>query len=173
VTSGAGRTGGDLAAIVPLAALALDALALGAIGSLGMLIGPIVAAVGVGLSAGLAGRSRPTVRRYRLAPVLLALGVLAFAAPPGPAPELLAGAGAVALLAWIAADPERPAGGIGRGALGWGLPGLAVGLAWAGTYLLPPSAAPVGVAGGLVAAAVIALAALIRRPDFAEPSPTL
>jgi hypothetical protein len=167
------RPGPSRESIVPLSVLTLAAVALGAIGSLGFVLGAVVAVGGVAISAALGWDPRWGARRYALLPVLLALGILALTAPPGPAPELLAGAGAVALLAGIAADPDRPPGGLARGAFGWGLPGLAVGLAWAGTYILPPSAAPVGVAGGLVAAAVVGLAVLIRRPDLAEPAPTL
>lgn len=163
-----------LPAGVILGSVAALAVVLGSIGSLGLVLGGVVVGIGgVAISGALGLDPRGRFRAFALLPVLAALGILAFAAPPGPVGELLAGAGGVAVLAWLSADPHRPSRGLQRGALGWALPGLAVGLAWAGSFLLPPSAAPLGVAGGLVAGAVIALAVLFRRPELAESAPTI
>jgi hypothetical protein len=63
-------------------------------------------------------------------------------------------------------DPSRPAGGAVRGAPVWAISALAVGVAWASSFLLPGTAAPLGVAGGLLAASLIALAYLVRRPEL-------
>jgi hypothetical protein len=138
-------------------------------------VGLVVALASVGVAAGLALVADPRLRGVAPVPVLVGLLALAAGLPTGPAPELLAGVGGVVVLGWVAEDPARPAGGLLRGAIGWGLPGLAVGLAWVSSFLLPSSAAPIGVAGGLLAAVVIALAALFHRPEIvtAEPAPTL
>jgi hypothetical protein len=161
--------------VPPLAAAGAVAVVMALIGGWPTAVGLGVALGSVGVAAGF---SLPSVSRIRpLAPLPLLAGFLVLAAglPSDPAPELLAGVGGVVLLAWIAEDPARPAGGALRGAIGWGLPCLAVGLAWISAFLLPPSAAPIGVAGGLLAAVVIALAALFHRPELvtSEPAPTL
>jgi hypothetical protein len=158
-----------------LAVLTAAALSLAAIGGLGWTAGILVALVGVALSATVRLVAGGRMRAVAPVPVLVALGVLTATVPLGPIPEILAGAAGVAFLAWLADDPARPAGGVLRGALGWGLPGLAVGLAWVSSFLLPPTAAPVGVAGALLAATIVALTLLFRRPELASaaPAPTL
>jgi hypothetical protein len=154
-------------ALPTLVAAGLVAVVLGLYGDLPRAVGLAIAlgatAVAAPLELARDGRFAP------FAPVPLLLGFLALVAslPSGPGTDLLAGLGGVTLLAWCAADPARP-GGVARGLLGWGLPGLAVGLAWVSSFLLPPSSASVGVAGGLLAATLIALAALFRRPDLVE-----
>ncbi|MGA9840560.1 MAG: hypothetical protein WBS16_09070, partial [Thermoplasmata archaeon] len=62
-----------------------------------------------------------------------------------------------------------------RGAVVWAVPGLAVGVAWASEFLLPSTSAPLGVAGGLLAASLIALAYLVSRPELfdREAAPTI
>jgi hypothetical protein len=163
---------GGLARAIPVAVvLAAAAIALAAVGRLPLLLGASVAVVAVALSEFLRLSARLRTQDLAPVPVLATLGVLAAAAPIGPVPEVLAGAAGVVVLAWIADDPTRPPRGVLRGAVGWGLPGLAVGLAWASSFLLPGSAAPVGVAGGLLAAAVIALAYLFLRPELADAGP--
>ena len=101
-------------------------------------------------------------------PVLLGLGLAAAETPVVPLAELLVGVAAVAFVAWLADDPDRPPAGVARGALEWSLPMLAVGLAWASSFLLPPTAAPLGVAGGLLAASLIVLVYLVQRPELFE-----
>ena len=159
----------------PLVAAGLVAIVLARVGrwppelGLGVALAAVVLAGGLGLIT--------DDRFRRLAPVPLLAGLLALTAevPTGPGFDLLAGAAGVVVLAWIAEDPARPAGGAVRGAIGWGLPGLAVGLAWVSSFLLPPAAAPIGVAGGLLAAILILLAWLFERPEMvvSEPAPTL
>jgi hypothetical protein len=157
-----------------LAAVGFLALVLALYGRL-----PLAAGVGIALGSTALGAALLFLRSGRAAPfapvpVLLGLLSLAASTPSGPFTDLLSGVAGVSVLAWCAADPGRE-GGAARGILGWGLPALAVGLAWVSSFLLPPSTAPVGVAGGLLAATVIALAALFRRPDLVEsgPAPTI
>jgi hypothetical protein len=158
-----------------LAAAGAVAVALALLGRWPIEIGLGVALASVAIAGGLELAGDGRHRSIAPVPMLAGLLLLAAGLPSGPAPELLAGVGGVVLLAWIAEDPARPAGGALRGAVGWGLPGLAVGLAWVSSFLLPPSSAPIGVAGGLLAAVVIALAALFHRPEIVttEPAPTL
>jgi hypothetical protein len=145
--------------VVALVALALDS-------RLATSAALLVAAVGVAASLGLRANGRPWPAELAPVPVLVALGVLAVETPISPLPELLVGATGVAFVAWLADDPWRPPAGAARGALVWALPGFGVGIAWASTFLLPRSAASLGVAGGLLAAAIIALAYLVSRPDL-------
>jgi hypothetical protein len=148
--------------------LLVAGIALAAVGRLPFVVGAAVALLGVALTEALRWNVRHVASDLAPVPVLAALGILAAAAPFGPVPEVVAGAAGVALLAWIAADPTRPPHGVLRGAVEWGLPALAVGLAWASSFVFPGSAVPVGVAGGLLAAAVIALAFLVLRPELAD-----
>jgi hypothetical protein len=153
--------------LVLTSVLALAAMALAFVSTLPPVLGVAIALVGVALSLGLELRAGEGTRALDPLPAMVALGILAAACPLGSVPELVAGGAGVAVIAWLAEAPDRPPHGAGRGALGWGLPGLAVGVAWIGSLLLPPSAAPIGVAGGLLAAAVLALAYLFRRPELA------
>ena len=98
--------------------------------------------------------------------MILVLGVLAAETPIAPIPELLVGVVGVVFVAWLVDDPSRPPGAIVRGAVEWTIPGAGVGVAWASSFLLPSTAAPVGVAGGLLAAAIVVLAYLVRRPEL-------
>jgi hypothetical protein len=159
----------------PLAAAGAVSVALAWLGRWPTAIGLGVAVGSVAVAAGLEWSADVRARGVAPVPMIAGLLFLGLGLTSGPATELLAGAGGVVLLAWIAEDPARPAGGPVRGVIGWGLPGLAVGLAWVSSFLLPPSAAPIGVAGGLLAAIVIALAALFHRPELvtSEQSPTL
>ena len=120
-----------------------------------------------GVSAGLALRARRASIEHQLAPVpvLAMFGLLAATAPLGPLPEIAAGAAGVSVLLWLADDPARPVGGIGRGAIGWALPGLAVALAWLGAAVLPGGALPLGTAAVLLAGALLAIAYFVRRPE--------
>jgi hypothetical protein len=158
-----------------LAAVGAVAIVMALIGDWPTDLGIGIALVTVGVATALSLLTDPRLRLLAPLPMLAGFLVLAAGLPSYPAPELLAGVGGVVLLAWIAEDAARPSGGLLRGAIGWGLPCLAVGLAWVSAFLLPPSAAPVGVAGGLLAAVVIALAWLFHRPEIvtSEPAPTL
>jgi hypothetical protein len=169
VTRNAPRTGSWVRSLPTLAILAAAAIGFAALSRLPVTVAVAVALAGVVLSEALRSTANGRLRKMAPTPVLVALGAVALAAPLGALPELWAGVAGVAVLVWIADDPARPAFGAVRGAFGWGLPALAVGLAWVSSFLLPPSAVPVGVAGGLLAAAVVALAYLVRRPELADP----
>ena len=133
--------------------------------------GTLPVALGAGLALGLTGaalalraHARARLRAIAPVPALAALIVAALASPLGLLPELLAGMAGLAFLAWLADDPTRPIGGLGRARMTLLLPALALGIAWASALLLPSRAAPIGVAGGLLAGALVALAILIARP---------
>ncbi len=146
---------------------ALLLVASGLFGYFGTLPVPLGAGLALGLTgAALALRAQARARLRAIAPVpaLAALLVAALASPLGLLPELLAGMAGLAFLAWLADDPTRPAGGLGRARMTLLLPALALGIAWASALLLPSRAAPIGVAGGLLAGALVALAILIARP---------
>lgn len=123
-----------------------------------------VAVAGVVIATLCRGGRGPSMREASLVPLVAAAGFLAFEASFGPLPELLAGFAGVTLVLWATDDPARPVGGVHRGVLVWGLPAMGVAVAWTSTFVLPPSAAPLGVAGGLLAAALIAIAVLVRSP---------
>jgi hypothetical protein len=148
----------------PVLVLALLVLAYGS--DLPLL--PALALAILGSAAGLALRASRSSTLYGLAaaPVLLALGILAATTPIAPLPELLAGAAGVVFIAWLTDDPSRPPAGASRGALVWAIPGLGMGVAWASAFLLPSSAASVGVAGGLLAASLLVLAYVVARPEM-------
>jgi hypothetical protein len=162
-------------ALPPLFVVGAVGIGLALLGHWPAVVGMAAALVAVGSAGTL--ELQDNARTRSLAPIPALAGTLFLAAglPAGAGPDLLAGFAGVVLLAWIAEDPARPAGGVVRGAMGWGLPGLAVGLAWVCSFLLPPSSAPIGVAGGLLAAVVIALAVLFHRPEIvtSEPASTL
>jgi hypothetical protein len=150
----------------PLAAAGAVAVGLALLGRWTTELGLGVALASVALAGAIELLGDARYRSVAPVPMIAGFVVLAAGLPLGPGPDLLAAAGGVVLLAWVAEDPARPAGGVLRGAIGWALPGLAVGLAWASSFLLPPSSAPIGIAGGLLAAVVIALAALFHRPEI-------
>jgi hypothetical protein len=155
---------GRFGASVPL--LLVAALALGAVGRLPLVVALPVAAAGVVVGVAMRGSRDLLAREASIVPVLLVLGALALQAPVAPVPGLLAGFAGVAFLVWLTDDPHRPPAGISRGWVEWTLPGVGVALAWSSTLLLPSTAAPVGVAGGLLAASVLALAFLVRQPEL-------
>jgi hypothetical protein len=127
-----------------------------------------VALLGVGAGLGLRAARRPILGDLSPVPVLVVLGILAAETPIAPVAELLVGAVGVVFVAWLADDPSRPPAGVARGAAVWAIPGLGVALAWVSEFLLPSSAAPLGVAGGLLAASLLVLAYLVTRPELFE-----
>jgi hypothetical protein len=149
---------------VPLLAIALLVLAVDS--QLPTVTGLILAAVGLGASVGLRAVPRPAFPEVAPVPALLALAALSVETPIAPLPELLVGAAGVVFVAWLLDDPWRPPAGFWRGALVWAIPAFAVGIAWASTFLLPSSSASIGVAGALLAAALVALAFLVSRPEL-------
>jgi len=148
---------------------------LGLLGGLPVFLGPAVGAVGVGASA--YWRTRPAWRQRSVpfVPAALALAVLSATSPALPSTVLFAGLASLAMLLWIADDPERPAGGGRRAAPVLGPATLGVGLAWAVTLGLAGRGTNVGLAGGLVVVALVLLAFLLagvpRRPTTPAPTP--
>lgn len=161
----AGVSGAGRRAVGPTA-LVLGALALAVAYGSGLPTGVGLAVALGGVGAGVVLRVVPVAAARSSFPVppLLALGLLSLSTPVGPLPILLVGLSGVAFVAWLLEDPFRPSAGAARGAGVWALPALGVGLAWASSYVLPPSSASLGVAGGLAAAALVALAVLVSRP---------
>ncbi len=149
---------------VPVLAVAVLVLALDS--RLPTAVALLLAAAGIASSVVLRAVGRPGFAEAAPVPVLAVLGLLAVETPIAPLPELLVGAAGVVFVAWLSDDPWRPPAGLSRGALGWAVPALGVGIAWASTFLLPSSAASLGVAGGLLAGALLALAYLVSRPDL-------
>jgi len=143
---------------------------LGLLGFLPLPVGPVVGALGVVGSTVL--RTRPRLRPAAPLPGLAALAVLSLAAPAGPSTDLFAGATGLAFLLWLSDDPLRPTGG-GRRALPTIAPAaLAVGLAWGITLGLAGQPQQVGLAGGLLVAALVLLAWLfagLSRPAATRP----
>ena len=155
---------------VPLLAVAALAVAYGS--SLPIAASLLIAAAGVAAGVALRALGPPGAREVFPIPVLLAFGALSAVTVVGPLPILLAGLAGVAFVAWLLDDPDRPPAGAVRGAVVWAVPALGVGLAWSSSYVLPPTAATLGVASGLAAAALIVLAILVSRPALFDRDPT-
>jgi hypothetical protein len=156
-----GPRGGGFATVF---LLGFSAAVFGLLGGLPSIVGPIVGIAGVAGSH-LWRRWRPTAGTAPLAPVLLAIAALALTSPPVAASELFGGLTGLALLLWIADDPARPSGGGRRAAPAIALIALALGLTWAISLALPSRTPEVGIAGGLLAGAFVALAWLVGRPQ--------
>jgi hypothetical protein len=135
----------------------------------------VVAALGLLGGVGLRQALPASARLVALGPVLGALVALGASAPLGVGAEGVAGFAGVAVIAWLTEDPDRPVGSFVRRVPSWAVPALGVGIAWAGAALLPSGAAPLGVAVGLLVAALAALAYLVRRPELLDRdrAPTL
>lgn len=160
--------GGGLATTVLLGGTACF---LGLLGGLPLLLGPAVGALGVTASALWRTYGRGRGGAVALVPALLALVVLALTAPVAASTDLFAGLTGLAFLLWVADDPGRPAGG-GRRAVPTIAPAaLALGLAWAITLALAGQPQEVGLAGGLLAAALVLLAVLFSGLSRHAPAP--
>jgi hypothetical protein len=154
--------------VASLALLAAVVVLLGLLSGLPYGVGIVVAIVGVASAVVLRLVSSPTVTACAPIPVLLAMVMVATTAPISFGAELLAGFSGLAFLVWLADDPSRPAGGAVRGLSVAALPALALGIAWSSALFLPAGSVPLGVAGGLLALAVAALALLFGAPGLFE-----
>ncbi|MGB6501791.1 MAG: hypothetical protein WBG19_10445 [Thermoplasmata archaeon] len=105
--------------------------------------------------------------------VLLVLGVLAVTAPDSPVAGAAGGLVVLALLLWLADDPERLSGGMRRAIPAIGVAGLAFGVAWVSAFLLPSTRVPTGVIAGLLVAVILLATALLARPEILEEEPAL
>ncbi len=141
---------------------------LGLLGGLPLFLGPVLAVVGVAVASLLRGRRRPAGPSWvEPVPVLLVLATLAFSAPVAASTELAAGAGSLALLLWLADDPARRVG-VGRRAVPIvALAALAFALGWALTLAVPATAAEIGLAGGLLAVALVVVTFVLLRASDA------
>ncbi|MGA8710215.1 MAG: hypothetical protein WB786_03170 [Thermoplasmata archaeon] len=128
--------------------------------------GFLVAAGAVALAAFLRASPSGSDVAYAPAPVLAVLALEAVAAPVGFGTELFAGFAALAFLVWLADDPDRPSGGPVRSLPTIAVPALALGIAWVSGIILPAGALPLGVAGGLLALALAAVAYLVGSPSL-------
>lgn len=162
------RRGGSVATF---SVLVLVVGAFGLLGDLPYLVGPLVGIGGVAVSAAWR-RYRPTTSvTVAPLPALVALGALAASSPAVPSAELFGGVAALALLLWLADDPSRPAGGGRRAVVALASCALGVGVAWSLALILPRPSGEVGIAGGLLALALLLLAWLLAR-ETAGPSPS-
>ena len=152
--------GGGLATTV---LLGLCAGVFGLLGGLPLVVGPALGVLGVAASSVIRAGGLRRFPSLALVPTLVVLVILAASAPPVASTELFAGLTGLAFLLWVADDPERPAGGGRRAVPTIALGALWVGLAWGITLSLPGRTADVGLAGGLLAAALVLLAVLIAR----------
>jgi hypothetical protein len=148
---------------VTFAILAVAVVAFGLVGGLPDLLGPVVAAVGVAGSATWRRQWPGTGETFGSLPALVALAVLGASSPVAPSTELFGAIAALAVLLWLADDPSRPAGGGRRAAAAIGFCGLGVGIAWSLVLILPRPSGRLGIAGGLLALALLLLAWLLAR----------
>jgi len=155
-------------ATVALAAVAVATF--GLVGGLPDFLGPTIGLVGLVLSS-LLRRRRPAGAVFGPLPALAALGAIAVSAPPVPSAELLGGLATLAVLLWLADDPERPAGGGRRAAPALAGCGLALGIAWSVVLAVPPPSGAIGVAGAILASIFLLIAYLIVR-EAEGPSPS-
>lgn len=149
---------------VSLALLLVSATYLGFLSGVPDGFGPLLAAAAVAVAAALRMSSRNRVAAYAPVPALAALALEAIPAPVGLGTELVAGLAGLAFLVWLADDPSRPARGSVRSLPTVAVPALALGIAWSSALLLPAGAVPLGVAGGLLALTLAAVALLVGRP---------
>ncbi len=146
-----------------LAAFGAVVAVFGLVVGLPYLLGPVVGLAGVVASWAWRRRRAGAGRELGVLPAIVALGVLALAAPAVPATELLGGLSALALLLWAADDPARPAGG-GRRAVGEiATCGLAVAVAWTLVLTVPRRTGAIDLAGALLAALLLLVAWLLTR----------
>lgn len=149
-----------------LALLLVAGVGLGFLAGFPGRFGPVVAAAGIALAAGLRASSSRAVVAYAPVPALAVLVLEAAAAPVGLGLELVAGGSALAFLVWLADDPTRPVGGSVRSFPTVAIPALALAIAWSSAFFLPAGAVPLGVAGGLLALTLALVAFLAGRPQL-------
>jgi len=146
--------------------LGLAAVTLGLVGSLPFALGALVGAVGVGVSVAFRSVASPRWRAWTVVPAMLAISVEVLLAPAIPAAELVAGATGVAFLFWMADDPRRSRGTARRGLMPIAVVAVAVGFSLGIVLVLPRFPSEVGIAGGLLALAMVLVAVLLARTRF-------
>ncbi len=149
--------------------LGASVVALALVGGLGF----VGAAVGAGsvVAAAIVRRLHAAgAREYAVGVALVGAGGIAVLGTIGPLSELLAGAVGVASVAWLADDPTRRPGALGRAASSLLLVAGAVVLAWVSATALPSGAAPIGVAAVLLIVVLAVAAVLLGRPAWVDPA---
>ena len=148
------RSGSGVADLLPLAFVGVAFFALAALSTASAVASGAVGLIAMAAATGLKRSARPGLRWVAVAPLLAALGWASMLAAPGPVAGLWAAVAGIALLAWIGVDP-RPERASARPGFGLLIPAVGVGIALAVAFVLPyGSGEQVGVAGGLVAAAL-------------------
>ena len=155
----------------PFALLAAVLAAFGTTSDLGFAAAVAVALVGAGAGAAARAAAPRWARAVAPVPPLAALGVLAATAVPDLLTALFGVLVAVVYLLWLAEDPDRAPGGIGRAVPRVLVPLAGGALAWASALLLPPGSASAGVAAALLGVLVAAVALLVRRPRNFDGDP--
>jgi hypothetical protein len=155
----------------PFALLAAVLAAFATTSDLGFAPALLVALVGAGAGAGARAAAPRWARAVAPAPPLVALGLLATTAVPDLLTGLFGVLVAVVYLLWLAEDPDRVPGGIGRAVPRVLVPLAGGALAWASALLLPPGSATAGVAAALLGLLVAAVALLVRRPRALDGDP--
>ncbi|MHB8351684.1 MAG: hypothetical protein ACYDFT_03195 [Thermoplasmata archaeon] len=124
----------------PLLFVALAAGGLGVVAAPGPLLGIVVAVGGLLLAAAVAARPGAIARDLSALPLLAALALLAAWAPLALATELLAGAGGLAVLLWLAAGPEKRGGAAdASGVLVFPMLAVAIGALATALFTTPPA----------------------------------
>jgi hypothetical protein len=139
---------------------------------------PLVAGISLAVGAATVGAVARALlpRRFRylgLLPPLVALGIFVTDSQLGTIPELAAGLGGLAVLLWCADEPGRAPGGLGRSLAGLGVPAAVLGIALASSLLLPSGVGSLGIAAGLLAGSVAAVALLLGAPRVFDRDPSL
>jgi hypothetical protein len=143
------------------------------------LLGPLPLLAGLALAVG--GATLASVARVLLPrawrflsvlPVLGTLGALVVDSAVGTVPELAGGVAGLALLLWLAEEPERYPGAFARGASGLLLPATVFGIAWTSSLLLPSGVGTVGGAAALLVGAAVVVVLLLRVPALFERDPS-
>jgi len=160
--SDAAGGGGLLGTLV----LGLAAVVLGLVGGLPFALGALIGVVGVGASVAFRTVASRPWRAWTVVPAMLAVSVEVVLAPAVPAAELVAGATGIAFLFWMADDPHGSRGRAERGLIPIAVVAVAVGFSLGIVLALPRFPSEVGIAGGLLALAMVLVAILLARSRF-------
>jgi len=149
----------------PLLLLAGVFVGFATLGTLPLVEGISVAAAAAGLGGILRAVPLRWLRPTAPVPPLVGLSVLAVSATATGVTALYGGVAALALLLWVADDPDRLPGGAGRALPRLLVPTVGLAIAWTSAFLLPGNVAPLGVGVALLVALVVLAALLLRSPE--------
>ena len=165
------RAAPDRSGLVASLILGASAVGLGLAEGTPFATGAWLGAVGVGLSGAWRALGTPRSMGWSVLPAMLTISAEVVLAPYAPSTALLAGVCGVALLFWIANDPGRTFGVLGRRSYPIAVVAVAVGLSMAILFVVPRGPSGVGVAGGLLALAMVLVAILLNRTRLPTASP--